>query len=125
MVGLFSFTWKFLNNILCYSKKKTTYGKSNGAIAGAVAGLAVIVETRSNRIAVAQQLSVRSLQAGYNALKYRNVIHLKHGDTFLFALACASISYAYVMYEKTMPKEYYNWMLGTGFTFNDFSKSTP
>ncbi|KAI8903203.1 hypothetical protein EDD86DRAFT_215583 [Gorgonomyces haynaldii] len=109
MVGTFALLWKLINNMLELKRKKRS--KLNGAIAGAVAGLAVLVETRENRITVAQQFSMRAVQAGYNSLHARELIRIPHGDALMFALACGSIMYAYVVYPHTIPREYYSWMV--------------
>jgi hypothetical protein len=50
------------------------------------------------------------MQAGKNALKSRDITILPHGDSFLFALATASILYAFVFRPDTIPKGYYGWM---------------
>lgn len=101
--GLFSFIWKLVNNTLAFNRKRD--GKLNSAIAGGIAGLAILVETRENRVDIAQQLLARSMQAGYNALHTRQLLTLPHGDSFLFAISTASILYAYTMHPYTIPKE--------------------
>ncbi|KAJ3106102.1 hypothetical protein HDU96_008324 [Phlyctochytrium bullatum] len=81
-------------------------------VAGSVAGaVAVLFETRANRVAVMQQIGIRSLQGYYNHLHARSLVHVPHGDSLLFMLACGSILYAYAMAPTTIPKEYYNWMV--------------
>ncbi|KAJ1343033.1 hypothetical protein BSLG_002059 [Batrachochytrium salamandrivorans] len=119
MVGSFSFIWKLINNSLTRYRSvscppntpmspATTarLSKTNGAIAGAVAGLAILFETPDNRIAYSQQFFMRSMQAGYNALSSREIFVFPHGDTILFSIACGSIMYAYVMHPTTIPKSY-------------------
>ncbi|KAH6584679.1 hypothetical protein BASA61_007325 [Batrachochytrium salamandrivorans] len=126
MVGSFSFIWKLINNSLTRYRSvscppntpmspATTarLSKTNGAIAGAVAGLAILFETPDNRIAYSQQFFMRSMQAGYNALSSREIFVFPHGDTILFSIACGSIMYAYVMHPTTIPKSYYSWMVKT------------
>ncbi|KAI9101856.1 hypothetical protein DFS34DRAFT_611769 [Phlyctochytrium arcticum] len=112
MIGYFSFTWKLINNSLFYLRGNRQ-SKLNGFIAGSVAGLGILFQEKSAREGVAQQLFVRSMQAGYNALKAREVIHLPYGDSALFMVACGSILYAYAMQPETIPPEYYSWMLKT------------
>ncbi|KNE56968.1 hypothetical protein AMAG_17981 [Allomyces macrogynus ATCC 38327] len=82
-----------------------------GMIAGAVAGLAVLVETKGNRLMFAQQLSMRALQAGYNSLKYHNLFHFPFGDSLLFIASCAQILFSYIFYPDTLPKEFYAFMI--------------
>ncbi|KAI8901798.1 hypothetical protein BC833DRAFT_576188 [Globomyces pollinis-pini] len=112
MIATFSFLWKFVSNSLYYHFG--TISKVHGAIAGAIAGLAVLIETKPNRITIAQQFSMRSLQGIKNALKQRNLFSFPHGDTFLFSIAVASIMYAYTMRPDTIPKSYYNWVVQHG-----------
>ncbi|KAJ3359993.1 hypothetical protein HDU91_004755 [Kappamyces sp. JEL0680] len=112
MIGVFSFLFKLISNGLFYSRKE--HSKRNGAIAGAIAGLAVLIETPENRITISQQFFMRAMQAGKNALKQRQLFSFPHGDTFLFSLAVASIMYAYTMWPATIPKAYYSWIVQHG-----------
>jgi hypothetical protein len=112
MISLFSFLWKLISNGLLY--QTGIYSKRNGAIAGAIAGLAVLIETPENRITIGQQFFMRSMQAGKHALKQRNLIAIPHGDTLLFCIASASIMFAYTMYPLTIPREYYRWIVTHG-----------
>ncbi|KAJ3280352.1 hypothetical protein HK104_000738 [Borealophlyctis nickersoniae] len=111
MVGSFSFTWKLLNNLLFHFHGRQS--RWNGAIAGGVAGLAVLFEDPDMRMSIAQQMCIRGFQAGYNVLKSRDLIKFTHGDTAMFMLACGSIMYAYIMQPSTIPREYYSWMVKT------------
>jgi hypothetical protein len=111
MVGVFSFLWKWISNSLHF---KSGYSKRNGAIAGAIAGLAVLIEIPENRLVIAQQFFMRAMQGGKNALKQRKLWSFTHGDTLLFSIAVASIMYAYTMHPSTIPKEYYNWIVQHG-----------
>ncbi|KAL5035403.1 hypothetical protein RTP6_003105 [Batrachochytrium dendrobatidis] len=126
MVGTFSFIWKLINNSLMryrsLNASTTTpelpstahrFSKINGAIAGAVAGLAILFETEDNRIAFSQQFFMRSMQAGYNALESRDLFAFPYGDTILFSIACGSIMYAFVMHPTSIPRSYYSWMVKT------------
>ncbi|KAJ3272813.1 hypothetical protein HDV01_005241 [Terramyces sp. JEL0728] len=112
MIASFSLTWKLISNILHFKTKKNL--KRNGAFAGAIAGLAVLIESPENRVAIAQQFSMRALQGAKNALKQRNLFSMPHGDTLLFSLAVASIMYAYTMHPETIPREYYSWIVQHG-----------
>jgi hypothetical protein len=109
MIGSFAFIWKLISNILFFHTKRVS--KLNGFIAGAIASLSLLFESRENRVIYIQQLFMRSMQAGKNAMKYRNIPTVPHGDSIIFAFSCASILYAYGFYPDTLPKEYYSWML--------------
>ncbi|KAG0252805.1 hypothetical protein BG011_006735 [Mortierella polycephala] len=109
--GVFSFLWKLVNNGL--KLYRGADDRFNGAIAGAVAGLALLVETQERRVTFAQQMFIRSMQGVYNAGKYRGQFSFRHGDAFLFALASAQVMYAYVMHPDTIPKELFGFMVKT------------
>ncbi|KAI8912375.1 hypothetical protein DFJ77DRAFT_468143 [Powellomyces hirtus] len=110
MIGSFSLLWKLINNMLSHHRGGTS--KMHGAISGAIAGgVSILFEKKETRMGIAQQFLIRGGQAGYNALKKREVIHLPHADGALFMFACASIMYAYIMQPETIPREYYSWMV--------------
>ncbi|KAI8822204.1 uncharacterized protein EV422DRAFT_526037 [Fimicolochytrium jonesii] len=110
MIGSFSFLWKLINNLLAHTSDRSS--KLHGMIAGGIAGsVALLFEEKESRIAIAQQFFVRSMQAGYNALKARELVHFPHGDSALFMLSCASILYALIIQPTTIPPEYYRWMV--------------
>ncbi|KAJ3216115.1 hypothetical protein HDU67_009916 [Dinochytrium kinnereticum] len=117
MVGSFSFLWKLILNCLHFANRKREVtlqsDRTFSFVAGSVAGLSVLFETHVNRVAVMQQLGIRSLQAYYNHLHARSLINVPHGDSLLFMLACGSILYGYSMAPSTIPKEYYSWMIKT------------
>ncbi|KAG0324425.1 hypothetical protein BG000_002224, partial [Podila horticola] len=91
--GTFSFLWKLVNNGL--KLYRGTDDRINGAIAGAIAGLSLFIETRERRVTFAQQMFIRSMQGVYNAGKYRGQFSFRHGDAFLFSIASAQVMYAY------------------------------
>ncbi|KAJ3324637.1 hypothetical protein HDV06_006530 [Boothiomyces sp. JEL0866] len=72
-----------MSNTLQYVEGR--HSKRQGAIAGFFAGFAILFESRQNRIGFTQQFFMRSMQAGKNALKQRNIPTLPHGDTILTA----------------------------------------
>ncbi|KAG0051187.1 hypothetical protein BGZ83_004008 [Gryganskiella cystojenkinii] len=109
--GLFSFLWKFVNNGL--KLYRGTDDRVNGAIAGAIAGLALFVESPERRVTFAQQMFVRSMQGVYNAGKYRGQFSFRHGDAVLFALGSAQVMYAFLMHPDTIPKEFFGFMSKT------------
>ncbi|KAG0285214.1 hypothetical protein BGZ98_005608, partial [Dissophora globulifera] len=55
--GAFSFLWKFVNNGLRLYRGQDD--RINGAVAGAIAGLAVLIESHERRVAFAQQMFIR------------------------------------------------------------------
>ncbi|KAG0324222.1 hypothetical protein BGZ99_002054 [Dissophora globulifera] len=109
--GMFSFLWKLVNNGL--KLYRGTDDRINGAIAGAIAGLAILIESHERRVTFAQQMFIRSMQGVYNAGKYRGQFSLRHGDAFLFALGSAQVMYAYTMHPDTIPKEFFGFMVKT------------
>jgi hypothetical protein len=111
MITSFTFIWKFVCNSLLYYNGNKGDRKMYGAIAGGLAGLSVLFESKENRIGYAQQFFMRSMQAGKNFLKSREIWTIPHGDSILFSLATASVVYAYGYYPKTIPKSYYNWVV--------------
>jgi hypothetical protein len=108
MIGSFAFIWKFTSNYLYFKSQK--HLKRNGAIAGALAGLSVMIETPANRLVISQQFFLRAAQGAKNALKQRNLFSFPHGDTMLFCVAVASIMYAYTMRPDTIPHACNHWI---------------
>ncbi|KAG0042941.1 hypothetical protein BGZ83_012011 [Gryganskiella cystojenkinii] len=109
--AMFSFLWKFVNNGL--KLYRGTDDRINGAIAGAIAGLAILIESHERRVSFAQQMLIRAGQGVYNAGKHRGVFHFRHGDAALFALASGQVLYAYTMQPDSIPPEYLKFMLNT------------
>jgi hypothetical protein len=109
MVGSFTLIWKLVSNILYFHTKRVS--KLNGCIAGSLASLSLLFETRQNRVTYVQQFFMRSMQAGKNAMKYRDIPTVPHGDSIIFAFSCASILYAYAFRPDSLPRVYYQWML--------------
>ncbi|RKP14528.1 hypothetical protein BJ684DRAFT_19076 [Piptocephalis cylindrospora] len=110
--GLFAFLWKAVNNGIRVARGGRV-DPWNGAIAGGVAGLAILAEAPERRLVFAQQLLVRAVQAMYNHLKDRNIIHFPQGDTLLFTLASAQVLYAYTMRPHTLDPTFYRFMVAT------------
>ncbi|KAF9100124.1 hypothetical protein BGX23_006088 [Mortierella sp. AD031] len=109
--GMFSFLWKLVNNGL--RLYRGTDDRINGAIAGAIAGLSLFIETPERRVTFAQQMFIRSMQGVYNAGKYRGQFSFRHGDALLFAIGSAQVLYAYTMHPDTIPKEFFDFMVKT------------
>ncbi|KAF9426178.1 hypothetical protein BGZ94_006846 [Podila epigama] len=109
--GTFSFLWKLVNNGLNLYRGKDD--RINGAIAGAIAGLAILIETHERRVSFAQQMFMRSMQGIYHAAKHRGQFSFRHGDALLFAIASGQVLYAYAMHPHTIPKEFFSFMIKT------------
>ncbi|KAF9142552.1 hypothetical protein BGX30_002696 [Mortierella sp. GBA39] len=109
--GVFSFLWKFVNNGLRLHRGKDD--RINGAVAGAIAGLAILIESHERRVSFAQQMLIRAGQGVYNAGKHRGLFSFRHGDAALFALACGQVLYAYTMQPESIPPEYLKFMINT------------
>lgn len=107
--GTFSFLWKSVNNSMRVYRGGET-SRVNGAVAGAVAGLSLLALPASARTSFSTQLLLRAFQLLYVYHKSRGRLHLRHGDSVLFALACAQIMYAAIMRPDTLPKSYYHWI---------------
>ncbi|KAF9546269.1 hypothetical protein EC957_009882 [Mortierella hygrophila] len=107
--GVFSFLWKFVNNGLRLHRGKDD--RINGAVAGAIAGLAILIESHERRVSFAQQMLIRAGQGVYNAGKHRGLFSFRHGDAALFALACGQVMYAYTMQPDSIPPEYLKFMI--------------
>ncbi|KAJ3007942.1 hypothetical protein HKX48_008862 [Thoreauomyces humboldtii] len=92
-LGSFAALWKGTNSVLRLIRGRDD--KLNGFVAGAVAGLALGFEEKSRRVAIAQQLLVRGCRAALHGMKKRNIFHVPHGDSLVFAFASAQIMYAW------------------------------
>ncbi|KAJ3122399.1 hypothetical protein HK098_002885 [Nowakowskiella sp. JEL0407] len=112
LFGTFVFLWKGTNEVL-----RQYFGKlhpSSGFISGAVAGLSLLAETQSNRVAYSQQLMVRGLQCIVNYLAVKKKWKFPHGDALLFIIANAQVMYAYVLHPTTLQQSFYNFIQTTG-----------
>ncbi|BBM98838.1 hypothetical protein Mp_1g16630 [Marchantia polymorpha subsp. ruderalis] len=90
--------------IRCFLRRKSgTDSPLNVFLAGGVAGLSILALDDSQR---------RRTFALY--LLARVADQWQHGDTLLFALACAQIMYAYVMRPETLPDSYNEFIVKTG-----------
>lgn len=86
----------------------------NAAIAGAVGGLASLLDAPARRQGVALYLLVRSVYALLHALMRRRfIVRAPHMATTLFAAANAFIMYAFIQEPHLLDRSYYNWMLRT------------
>ncbi|KDQ15512.1 hypothetical protein BOTBODRAFT_108502 [Botryobasidium botryosum FD-172 SS1] len=83
----------------------------HATLAGSIAGLAILCETKARRVTIAQQMFVRGLQGSYNAWSEKHGFKVPHGDALVFGLCCAQIMYGFTMRPDTIPKSYHNWIL--------------
>lgn len=116
--GGFTGSYHALRCLLRKLRKKET--PLNAILAGSVAGLSILALDDSNRRrTLALYLLARLAQCSYNSAKSKNKFHLwgshwGHGDSLLFALACAQVMYAFVMRPESLPKSYQDFIQKTG-----------
>lgn len=80
-------------------------------MAGAVAGLALLLDSKSRRIAVALYLSTRAVQCAWLVLVERGVIPtFKHGNTVLMGVLNMQIIYSFLCHPDTLSRPYYEWI---------------
>lgn len=79
-------------------------------VAGAVSSLAILVETKENRISLAQQLFVRGAEGTYNVAHAKGIVNIPHGAVIAFGLACGQIMYAWLNAPETLPRGYVSWI---------------
>ncbi|XP_043716118.1 uncharacterized protein LOC122664389 [Telopea speciosissima] len=118
LFGGFTGSYHALRCLLRKCRKKET--PVNVILAGSVAGLSILaLDDSSRRRTLALYLLARLAQCAYNSAKSKNKFHLwgshwKHGDSLLFALACAQVMYAFVMRPESLPKSYQDFIQKTG-----------
>ncbi|KAK6155959.1 hypothetical protein DH2020_010207 [Rehmannia glutinosa] len=118
LFGGFTGSYHALRCLLRKFRKKET--PVNAILAGAVSGLSILaLDDSSRRRTLALYLLARLAQCAYNSAKSKNKFHLwgshwSHGDTLLFAIACAQIMYAFVMRPESLPKSYQDFIQKTG-----------
>lgn len=118
LFGGFTGSYHALRCFLRKWRKKET--PLNAILAGSVAGLSVLALDDSNRRrTLALYLLARLAQCAYNSAKYNNKFHLwgshwRHGDSLLFAFACAQVMYAFIMHPESLPKSYQDFIQKTG-----------
>ncbi|PTQ28060.1 hypothetical protein MARPO_0175s0021, partial [Marchantia polymorpha] len=107
--------------IRCFLRRKSgTDSPLNVFLASGVAGLSILaLDDSQRRRTFALYLLARVAHCAYNSAKAKNKFHFwgsqwQHGDTLLFALACAQIMYAYVMRPETLPDSYNEFILQGG-----------
>ncbi|GAB4834933.1 hypothetical protein Ancab_033199 [Ancistrocladus abbreviatus] len=118
LFGGFTGSYHALRCLLRKLRKKET--PFNVFLAGSVAGLSILALDDSNRRrTLALYLLARLAQCAYNSAKSKNKFHLwgshwQHGDSLLFALACAQVMYAFIMHPESLPKSYQDFIQKTG-----------
>ncbi|XP_057970852.1 uncharacterized protein LOC131159730 [Malania oleifera] len=118
LFGGFTGSYHGLRCLLRRLRKKET--PMNAILAGSVAGLCILaLDDSSRRRTLTLYLSARLAQCAYNSAKSKNKFHLwgshwRHGDSLLFALACAQVMYAFVMRPESLPKSYQDFIQKTG-----------
>lgn len=88
-------------------------------LAGALAGLCVLFQSRDRRRTLALYTLARVAQCSYNSLKSQGKWHFwgsdwPHGDWLLFGTSTAQIMWAYVMRPETLPTSYWNFIVNAG-----------
>ncbi|KAL2526917.1 Mitochondrial import inner membrane translocase subunit Tim17/Tim22/Tim23 family protein [Abeliophyllum distichum] len=118
LFGGFSGSYHAIRCLLRKWRKKET--PINAILAGSVAGLSILaLDDSSRRRTLALYLLARLAQCAYNSAKSKNKFHLwgshwSHGDTLLFAIACAQVMYAFIMRPESLPKSYQDFIQKTG-----------
>ncbi|XP_031106942.1 uncharacterized protein LOC116011679 [Ipomoea triloba] len=118
LFGGFTGSYHALRCLLRKLRKKET--PLNAILAGSVAGLSILaLDDSSRRRTLALYLLARVAQCAYNSAKSKNKFHLwgshwSHGDSLLFALACAQVMYAFIMRPESLPKSYQDFIQKTG-----------
>ncbi|XP_062165245.1 uncharacterized protein LOC133871827 [Alnus glutinosa] len=116
--GGFTGSYHALRCLLRKLRKKET--PLNAILAGSVSGLSILaLEDSNRRRTLALYLLARVGQCAYNSAKSKNKFHLwgshwRHGDSLLFALACAQVMYSFVMRPESLPKSYQDFIQKTG-----------
>ncbi|KAH9616702.1 hypothetical protein KSS87_003865 [Heliosperma pusillum] len=118
LFGGFTGSYHALRCLLRKLRKKET--PFNAIFAGSIAGLSILALDDSNRRrTLALYLLARLAQCAYNSAKSKNKFHFwgshwRHGDSLLFALACAQVMYAFIMRPESLPKSYQDFIQKTG-----------
>ncbi|KAI9602487.1 hypothetical protein H4Q26_001776 [Puccinia striiformis f. sp. tritici PST-130] len=81
------------------------------ALSGAVAGLALLAQTKQERLNLAPNLFCRGL---YTLLKYKPIMNFPYGDLILFGISNTQIMSAFVLNPSTLPTWYWHWIRRVG-----------
>ena len=93
-----------------YTLLRDSGSKVNTFLAGALAGLGIYFESRSNRLMLVQQTAVRSLNGLYITLVNQGYRKIPYVYEFIFSLSSASVMYTFVMFSSTLPKSLLKFM---------------
>ncbi|GLD91684.1 hypothetical protein PINS_up000217 [Pythium insidiosum] len=89
--------------------------RTNLAVAGGVAGLALLLDSPSRRSTIALYIFVRMLDVLGRQLTAERVLPTwKYSSEGLFALSNAAIMYGFIVDPTLLPKGYYHWILQMG-----------
>ncbi|GAB9474565.1 hypothetical protein Gpo141_00011685 [Globisporangium polare] len=89
--------------------------EKNLAIAGAVSGLTLLVDSKDRRSTISLYIFVRMLDVVGRHLTSTGVLPAwEYSSEFLFALSNSAIMYAFIIQPQLLPKSYYNWILNIG-----------
>ncbi|KAF1335616.1 hypothetical protein FI667_g1212, partial [Globisporangium splendens] len=91
-----------------------TKDQTNLAIAGAVSGLTLLVDSKARRTTVSLYIFMRMLDVVGRHLTAAKVLpSWKYSTEWIFALSNAAIMYGVVIQPVTVAKGYYNWIVAT------------
>eukprot|EP00873_Tetraselmis_striata_P038194 jgi/Tetstr1/458458/TSEL_004313.t1 len=88
-------------------------------LAGAIAGLCILFQSRDRRRTLALYTLARVAQCTYNSMKAQGKWHFwgsdwAHGDWLLFGASTAQIMWAYAMRPETLPDGYWSFIVNAG-----------
>ncbi|KAI9323026.1 hypothetical protein DFJ73DRAFT_875183 [Zopfochytrium polystomum] len=100
-LGGFAFLWKATSTYLWAIRRERR--RLHGFVSGFVAGLALLAEKRSHRMAIALQVLTRGLQGVFTSLHRQGIVRVPHGDSFVFILVSAQILHAFATDPTSLP----------------------
>ena len=109
-----------------YAQLRNQTSKINTFMAGAVAGLGVYFESKSNRIAFTQQTTVRSLNGLYQVMLNHGYRKLPYIYESIFSVSSGVVMYGFVMHPETLPHSLIHFMVNmsnTPYKMLDFCRS--
>lgn len=115
--SLFYGTWSGIFrsvNLFLYQRRKVD-DQLNAFIAGAVAGLALLIDDVERRRGIAIWIAVRAASVAVKALaREEKIPYWKHAESALFGLVNGPIMYAFLLEPDIMDQGYYKWILNMG-----------
>jgi hypothetical protein len=104
--ALFIGGYKAINCTMRHVRDKEDW--RNSCVAGSISSLAILLDERHRRTAIALYLSSRALQAGWSAMERRDIVPIvPYGETALMGLCNLQIIYAYLLEPDTLAPSYY------------------